>query len=135
MIDSFFLEQIRAKLNRASISSCSRWAEKYRMMSGSFPGKWTFDHHPWLLEMHDSDARKIIGQKAAQVGYTEWALNKAFYAIDIHSLSVLYILPSDDDASDFSADRFGRALDSSPHIDQMFTSVRNVQHKRSGYAS
>lgn len=135
-IKKFFLEQIRSKLNRTTITSCSRWAEKYRVVNGgSFPGPWTFDHHPWLLEMHDCEDRKIIGQKAAQLGYTEWALNKSFYNIDIRALSVLYILPSDDDASDFSADRFGRALEASEHITNMFTSVRNVQHKRSGHAS
>lgn len=135
MIDKFFLEQIRTKLSRLSVTSCSRWAEKYRVMGGDFPGPWTFDNHPWLLEMHDCAAQKIVGQKAAQMGYTEFALNKSFYAIDINSQSVLYILPSDDDASDFSSSKFGRALDTSPHIAKMFTNVSNVQHKRSGYAS
>src|SRR3982750_1922898 len=100
MIDQFFLEQIRTKLSRLSVTSCSRWAEKYRVMGGDFPGPWTFDNHPWLLEMHDCSSQKIVGQKAAQMGYTEFALNKSFYAIDINSQSVLYILPSDDDASD-----------------------------------
>lgn len=135
MIKEYFLEQIRSKLNRVSVSSCSRWAEKYRVMGGDFPGPWSFDHHPWLLEMHDCEAHKIVGQKSAQMGFTEWALNKSFYNIDIHQLSVLYVLPSDDDANDFSASKFGRALETSKHVNDMFSSVRTVQHKRAGYAS
>jgi len=137
-IRHYFLDQIQSKLQRGSIGTCSRWAEKYRKIKDPLTdqlGDWTFNYHPWLLEMHDCPDRIIIGQKAAQLGYTEWALNKAFFNIDIHALSVLYILPSDDDASDFSADRFGRALECSPHITKMFDSVRNVQHKRAGYAS
>ena len=63
-------------------------------MGNPFPGLWTFDHHPWLREMMDSEDQFCVGQKAAQMGFTEVALNRSFYKLDIKKVSVLYILPS-----------------------------------------
>lgn len=104
-------------------------------MGQPFPGNWNFAHHPWLLEMHDSEAPNNVGQKAAQLGYTEWALNKALFSMDVLGLSVLYILPSDGDASDFSAARFDKALENSAYLNDFFSNVKNVGHKRAGNAS
>lgn len=117
-------------LQRAAVTSCSRWAEKYRVMGQPFPGRWTFDHHPWLLEMHDSDAEIMVGQKSAQVGYTEAAINLAFYYMDIKGLDVLYILPTSSDASTFSSGRFDPALQMSPYLTRFFSDVNNVSLKR-----
>lgn len=105
------------------------------MMGSPFPGPWGWDHHSWLYEMHMADSDRIIGQKSAQMGYSEWLLNMAFYAMDIIGVSVLYILPSDGDASDFSAARFDKALEASPHLNQFFADVKNVGHKRAGNTS
>ena len=86
--------------------------------------------------MRDCEDELIVGQKAAQLGYTEVALDKCFYAIDIKGLSVMYVLPaSNPDASDFSTSRFDPALELSPHLNQMFSDVKNVGHKRAGSAN
>lgn len=122
-------------LNRSSIKTCSQWACKYRVMGKPVPGKWTFEYHPWLREMHDCTSEVIVGQKAAQMGFTEWALNRTFFAIDVLGDSVLYVLPSDSDASDFSASRFDPALEMSDHLSTIFSDVKNVGHKRAGSAS
>ncbi len=74
-----------------------------------------------------------VGQKAAQMGFTETVLNIVLYYIDIHNVDCLYVLPSKTpDASDFSAARFDTALELSPHLRSMFSDVRNVGHKRAG---
>jgi hypothetical protein len=105
-------------------------------MGSPFPGKWTFNHHPWLREMHDCESELMVGQKAAQMGYTEDALNKAFFNIDIKGLSVLYVLPaSAPDARDFSTARFDPALENSDHLRTLFTDVKNIHHKRAGFAN
>lgn len=134
------LDQMRIRiasgLQRKSVTSCSRWAEAFRVMKDPFPGKWTFNHHPWLREMHDSTAEMNVGQKAAQMGYTEWALNTAFYNIDVKGVDVLYVLPAKTpDASDFSAARFDPALEMSPHLSGLFSDVKNIGHKRAGTAN
>ena len=129
-------ERIVSGLQRKAVTTAARWALKYRIMGQPFPGPWTFSHHPWLKDMHDSQAEIIIGQKAAQMGYTEVALNKVFKAIDIDGISVLYVLPaSTPDASDFSTARFDPALEMSVHLQSMFTDVKNIGHKRAGNAN
>lgn len=125
-------ERVANGLKRKAITSCSKWAETYRVMGEPFPGNWSFEHHPWLLEMHDAEDSLLIGQKAAQMGYTEWAMNTTFYSMDVLGYDVLYILPSSDDASDFSSGRFDPALESSPHLQSFFSDVNNVGLKRAG---
>ncbi len=126
-------QRIAAGLKRKSLTSCSRWAEACRVMGRPYPGCWNFVHHPWLLDMHDSEAEFNVGQKSAQMGYTEWALNTTFFNIDVKGIDCLYILPAKTpDASDFSAARFDPALELSPHLTNMFSDVKNIGHKRAG---
>ena len=131
-----FTERISTGLARKSITTCSAWARKYRIMGPPFPGPWTFKYHPWLKGMHDSPARVNIGQKAAQMGYTETVLNITFYNIDVKGNDCLYILPAaTPDASDFSKARFNPALELSEHLARLFSDVQNVGHKRAGHAN
>lgn len=123
-------ERIAAGLQRKSVTTCSRWAEKYRVMN---TGPWRFRRHPWLRDMHDSTAELNVGQKAAQMGYTETVLNKTFYNMDVRGIDCLYVLPSTSpDASDFSSGRFDPALELSAHLHNFFSDVKNVGHKRAG---
>lgn len=129
-------ETISNGLKRKTVTSCSRWANSYRIMGQPFPGHYSFEHHPWSKEMHDCSDEMMIGQKAAQMGYTEVALNKTFYNIDILGNSCLYVLPaSTPDAADFSTSRFDPALELSPHLKHLFSNVKNIGHKRAGSAN
>lgn len=129
-------ERFVTGLRRKAVTTCSKWAERYRIMSGDYPGPWTFTYHPWLRGMHDSNDELNIGQKSAQMGYTEWALNTVFYKIDIENRNCLYVLPSrTPDASDFSASRFDPAVELSDHLSSLFSDVKNVGLKRAGTAN
>ena len=98
-----------------------------------FAGPWRFKYHPWLREMHDSTAQLNVGQKSAQMGYTETVLNRTFFKLDIERVDCLYVLPTKTpDASDFSAARFDPALELSPHLAKLFSEVKNIGHKRAG---
>ena len=137
-IAELIFTKITSGLARKSVVKCSDWAERYRIMGNEspFPGPWRFPHYPWTRGMHDSDAEMNIGQKAAQMSYTETVLNRTLYNLDIHSLNCLYVLPSwRPDACDFSAGRFNPAIELSPHIKEMFSDVSNVGHKRAGTAN
>ncbi len=126
-------ERIAAGLKRKSLTTCSRWAKACRVMGKPFSGAWTFRHHPWLEEMHDSTAELNVGQKAAQVGFTEWALNVNLFHIDVKRVDCLYVLPNKTpDASDFSSARFDTALELSPHLAKLFSDVKNIGHKKAG---
>lgn len=113
--------------------SPSRWAETYRVGKD---GPWRFPRHPWTKEMHDTTADFNVGQKSAQMGYSEVMLNVVFYKMDVEGVSVLYILPNlHPDATVFSASRFDDAISLSPHIRNMFSDVKNIQHKKAGTAN
>lgn len=132
-IKNLFLETITTGLQRKSITTCSRWSEQYRVMGNPYPGKWSFKYFPWLKDMHDAESETNIGQKSAQMGFTETVLNIAFYTIDIKTRDVLYVLPAKTpDAGDFSSARFDAALELSPHLENLFSDVRNIGHKRAG---
>jgi hypothetical protein len=132
-IQMLIARKIKEGLTRKTVSSCSVWAENYRVLQS---GPWSFRTHPWLREMHDSNAEMNIGQKAAQMGFTEWALNRVLYSIDMRGLDCLYILPSSKpDATDFSSARFGPAIELSPHLKDLFSEVSNIGHKRAGAAN
>ena len=126
-------ERISSGLRKKAIDNPSKWAESNRIMGMPFPGPWRFVHHPWLKEMHDSRAQSNVGQKAAQMGYTETMLNLTFFNIDILRRDCLYVLPAKTpDASDFSASRFDPALELSDYLSKLFSDVQNIGHKRAG---
>lgn len=131
-LKNLFLETISTGLQRKTITTCSKWAKQYRVVNNPpYPGKWTFKYFPWLEAIHDSEADINVGQKSAQMGYTEAVLNIALFNIDIYNRDVLYVLPAQTpDASDFSTARFDPALESSPHISNLFSDIKNVRHKR-----
>lgn len=70
--------------------------------------------------------------KAAQMGVTEVAINRAFYTIDILHRDVLYVLPTATTASDFSKARFGGALIESDYLRSIFTDTNTVGLKQAG---
>ena len=129
MISSEFAEYLSRGLQRKAVKTCSKWAETYRIIKGK---PWSHQRYAWLKEIEDAQSRLVVCQKAAQIGYTEAALNKTFFAIDINKIDVLYVLPSESDASDFSSGRFDPALDESEHLQEMFSDVNNVGLKRAG---
>jgi len=130
-----FKDRIVGGLRRQALTSPGQWACDYRVMGKPYPGPFSFLHHPWLRFMHDSTSDLNVGQKSAQMGYTETLLNWTFFGIDIQQESRLYVLPTDDDAIDFTASRFDPALESSPYLSALFTDVKNTRHKRAGSAS
>jgi phage terminase large subunit GpA-like protein len=134
-LEQLALETMLKGLNRKLSTSVSKWAERYRIMGSPFAGPWTHDYHPWLIDMADAEEHIVVGQKAAQMGFSEWAINTAFFHIDMHKRKVLYVMPTTADASAFTADRFDPALDMSPHIRSLFSDVNNVSLKTGPYGT
>ncbi len=136
---STFASNLNANVSRRSIDDCAVWAEKYRMIQpkkGPVDARpFEFTYYPWLREMHQSKAERNVGQKAAQMGYTELLINWIFFNMDIHKASCLYVLPTDDNANDFSSARFDPAIEASQHLTDLYSDIKNKSHKRAGLAS
>lgn len=119
-------------LRDRTLTSCSRWAANRRVMGGDFAGPYSWKHHPWVKELHDSWAPFNVAMKGAQLGVTEVAINRALYIIDKMKRDVLYVLPTTQTASDFSKTRFGGALSLSPYLKSLFTDTNSVGLKQAG---
>lgn len=129
-------ERIRRGITRGAIQTCSEWAMKYRVLPGVNGGPLRYDDYPWSREMSDCTDELIVGMKSAQMGYTDVAMSRVLYAIDMRGESVLYILPSSTpDASNFAASRLDPAIELSEHLSTLFTDISNVGHKRAGAAN
>lgn len=119
-------------LQRKASTVCSRWAENYVRVGKPVPGPLRFERFPWSREMHDYNG-DWVGKKAAQMAYTQAALDRAIFTIDIKRVDVLYVLPKKNpDASDFSKGKFDAMLELSPHLEKLFSNARNIGHKQSG---
>ncbi|GMU26117.1 MAG: hypothetical protein AMXMBFR16_10220 [Candidatus Uhrbacteria bacterium] len=129
---SEFREAIASGLRSQTLTSCSRWAEYRRIMGEPFPGPYSFKYHPWCREITDSKAAYNTAMKAAQMGVTEVAINRAFYTVAALKKDVLYVLPTAINASDFSKARFNTALLHSPYLKQLFTDTNTVGLKQAG---
>lgn len=127
-----FKQSFADGLANRTLTSCSRWASRRRIMGGDFSGRYSWKYHPWVREMHDSWAPFNYAMKGAQVGVTEVAINRAFYTLDILKRDVLYVLPTSVTASDFSKARFGGALALSTYLRSIFTDINSVNLKQTG---
>ena len=121
------------EFHQATVSEPDMWAKRYRVMGEPFPGPWTHLHHPWAKDMLRSEAEENVGQKAAQMGFTDVVLNRALFTIVQQKRDVLYVLPAKTpDATDFSAARFDPALELSSLLNDAFTTTKNIGLKRAG---
>lgn len=119
------LEQVHSGLHRKTLEVPSKWAEDVLELD--------FRAHPWERDMLNSSARVNIGCKSAQMGYSTTALAVTLFTIDVKRQNCLYLLPTQTpDASDFSASRFSPLIECSPHLSNLFSTTKNVGHKRAG---
>jgi len=127
-----FKNLIAEGLKDGTLTSCSRWSNRRRIMTGDFAGNYSWKYHPWVKEMHDSPAAVNVAMKGAQLGVTEVAINRCFYTLDVLRRDVLYVLPNQKVASDFSKGRFNTALRLSPYLNSIFTDTNAIEIKQAG---
>jgi hypothetical protein len=131
-LESAFLDAITEGMSTRTLTTCSRWSAKRRIMGGDFPGNYGWKYHPWVQEILDSTTPFNYAMKGAQLGVTEVAINRALYVLDRQHRDVLYVLPTALNAGDFSKARFSAALQMSPYIKSMFTATDTVNLKQAG---
>jgi hypothetical protein len=93
--------------------------------------KLDFYNHGYLVDIYDDTSQKIIIKKAAQVGVTTFAMNKALWFADTRTASVIYTFPTLSDVSDFSRARLNPMIRASPYLsNKESTEVDSVQLKQ-----
>ena len=127
-----FGDVLKTGLVSRTLSTCSRWATKRRIMGEPLSGPYGYKYHPWCREVHDSNAGFNTVMKSAQMGLTEVAINIAFFTVDVLKRDVLYVLPTALNASDFSKSRFNTALSHSDYLSTLFTDTNTVGLKQAG---
>lgn len=133
---TILLDELRQTLAngliRRASTNCSRWSMNYVVMGKPVPGPFRYNKHPWSEEWFDVPGN-WVGMKAAQMAMTTAAICRAIWTIDIKKVDVLYVLPKKNpDAADFSKSKFDPIVENSPHLSELFDSVKNVGHKQAG---
>lgn len=82
------------------------WATQYRVKLGS--GEYNLKGHAYQVEIMQSEDRKRVYKKAAQLGFTEIEILKTLHGMRYgkYPVGVMYLFPTADDVSDFTKARF-----------------------------
>lgn len=101
----------------------SEWAAKYRRLSAEAsaePGPWRNSRTPYLVEpmncFNDPKVRHIVVVAASQVGKSEFLNNCIGYIIDEDPGSILFVHPTNGDATEYSKLRIAPMLRDSPQL-------------------
>ena len=90
----------------------TEWADKYRKLSvenSAEPGRWKTSRTPYLKEIMeaftDPKVHRIAVAASSQVGKTEMEMNMLGYIVDVDPGPVMWVMPTVDNAKDFSKRR------------------------------
>lgn len=98
-----------------------QWTAKHRkFLSPERP----FRSRPYLDALYEDDAREIVVCKASQLGTSEYLVSYILFMADVNNCTGLYVFPTDTHVSDFSAARFGPAVEAnvSPYLASIIVS-------------
>lgn len=121
-----FCDDLAAGLISSTLTSCSRWAEHKIHTPPPYAGPLSFKKFPWQVEILNSMDPFVTVQKAAQMGFSVAGMLKALYMVDEKKTDVLYVLPTQNLASDFAKARLDQVVAMSPALRNMFIGSNNV---------
>lgn len=114
-----FITAMAERLRTRSMTCCSRWATKRRIMPDGTP--YSIKRYPYIKAILDSRAKKNWVMKGSQTGLSEAAFTIAFYEADRHAKPVLYYFPTEKMAQIFSKSRFKDVVQYSPYLQNVVT--------------
>lgn len=113
-------------------STPSAWVQEVRFLydvAADVLAPYHFKGRPYLLDIMDSDARRVVVMKSAQIGMTEVAINWGLHGTIQKGRDVLTVLPKDDMIKAFSMGRVDRAFMESPFLRAVPRATSNPKHK------
>lgn len=117
-IDEEIVMRAKAALElrrRTSSLNLFDWTERYRQYLKP-DMKLDFRSHAYLKGLYQCEAKRVVVNKAAQMGASEYAVSYAIHAADQRKATVLYVFPTDIHVSDFSSARIGPAIEASDYL-------------------
>lgn len=122
-MSQIYLSSVERSLKPKPKLTISEWADAFRFIpqgTSSEPGRWRTDRAPYSRAIMDAlsepDNRYIVFIAGSQVGKTEIALNVAGYFTDQDPSPIMYLLPTDGVAEDFSKTRLQTMYDNTPKL-------------------
>lgn len=85
----------------------------------------TLSDHLYLVDLYRCAAQEAVFMKAGQIGVSELLVSYALHATSERGADVLYLMPTDEDVSDFSQARFATALESSAYLESLAQEVKD----------
>ena len=111
------VERLKAKAAKAQAKPMPLldWMRRYR--TSLVPDRpFDLEHHPYLVDLYNCTARRVVVMKAGQVGVSEYLISHSLWSADQRRATVLYVFPTDSHVSDFSSARIGPAIEASPYL-------------------
>lgn len=126
--------ELLAELMRTTPSA---WAKRVRWIRSStgVPAPYSFAGRPYLLEPHDSQARRKVLCMGSQTGKTELGLNLELHCILCMSGDCLHVLPQDEQIRTFVQGRVATAFEMSPDLKKVPLGASNPKHIRVGFSN
>lgn len=134
-IGSEFAQIISKGLVNSSLDRCSRWSMHRIIMPKPVDGPLKFDKFPWQETILDCEEEMVSIRKGAQLGFSVAGIIKALHRLDARREDVLYILPTDRNASQFAQARLDSIVQLSPHLANLFVGANSVGLKKTVHPS
>lgn len=113
----------RDHLEPEPLFTVSQWADSHRILTkwtSAEPGPWRTDRTPFAREpmdaFSDPDVEHITLRAGTQMLKTEFELNCIGYCIDIEPAPLMVVVPRDEDAKDWAAERVRPMIESCPAL-------------------
>lgn len=130
------MQQRRQALDDVYESDLVEWIRKLAIKVDGKP--FDFETHEYLRQTYADNTRVCVIQKAAQMGYSIWAMLRVLHrTLKLAPIKVGYFLPTGPKAAEFSQDRFDPMAKNTPKLDAIYSvgNVRNILYKQYGESS
>lgn len=92
----------------------------------------SFDGHEYLRELYCDPQPIVILEKAAQMGASIVAINRALHFVDTTGGTVIYFFPTDTDVADFSNTRVKPMIERCEYLSDQCNDINNVHVRQIG---
>ena len=88
--------------------------------------------HLFLYDIFCDESPRIVGMKAAQIGWSTLATLKSFFTIKKYGIDAIYTLPTDSDVGDFVGGKVNRLIVQNPILEEYTADRDTVEQKQIG---